>query len=300
MHLKKLTVTVCVMVVMVFMSAVEAAPITFNTALPVAKDEYLFREQFVLNQSGKDPGNLNRDRTAITAVTTLAYGINHKLSVFGILPYQSIELELDMAGQRIKRENSGVGDLSVFGRYIFHQHNQPGETFRLAAFAGLKVPTGDENASDGIGSLPPAVLTGSGSRDIFAGLVLTHQTLDYQIDGQLSYRVNNEANNFEAGNLFRLDGSLQYRMWPRSLGSGVPAFLYGVLEVNLVNQEKNKVGGVDDNNSGGTRLFISPGVQYVTRRWIAETALQIPVSQNLHGTALENDYIFRVGMRFNF
>ncbi len=300
MRLKKLTVIVFVIVIMVLMSAVEAAPITFNTALPVAKDEYLFRQQFVINQSGKDPGNLNRDRTAITAVTTLAYGINHKFSVFGVLPYQIIELELDMAGQRVKRDNSGVGDLSVFGRYIFHQHNQPGETFRLAAFAGLKAPTGDETASDNIGSLPPAVLTGSGSWDVFTGLVLTQQTLAYQFDGQISYRVNNEANNFEAGNLFRLDGSLQYRLWPRSLESGVPAFLYGVLEVNLVNQEKNEAGGINDNNSGGTRLFISPGIQYVTRRWIAETALQIPVTQNLHGTALENDYIFRVGMRFNF
>ena len=288
------------MVAIAVMSTIEAAPITFNTALPVAKDEYLFREQFVLNQSGKDPGNLNRDRTAITAVTTLAYGINHKLSVFGVLPYQNIELDLDMAGQRIERQNSGVGDLSVFGRYIFHQHNQPGETFRLAAFAGLKAPTGDEKASDNIGSLPPAALTGSGSWDVFAGLVLTRQTLDYQFDGQLSYRVNNEANNFEAGNLFRLDGSLQYRMWPRSLESGVPAFLYGVLEINLVNQAKNKAGGLNDDNSGGTRVFISPGIQYVTRRWIAETALQIPVTQNLHGDALENDYIFRVGMRFNF
>jgi len=297
MRLKLLT---AIVYAMVLISTAKAAPITFNTALPVAKDEYLFRQQFILNQSGDDPGNLNRDRTALTAVTTFAYGINHKLSVFGVLPYQHIELDLDMPGQRVTRENSGVGDFSAFGRYIFHQNNQPGKTFRLAAFAGLKAPTGDEKASDDIGSLPPAVLTGSGSWNVFAGLVLTRQTLAYQFDGQLSYRVNNEANNFEAGNLFHLDGSLQYRLWPRNLGNGVPAFLYGVLEVNLVNQEKNKTGGVDDDNTGGTRLFISPGIQYVTRRWIAETALQIPVTQNLYGTALENDYIFRVGIRFNF
>ena len=32
-----------------------AALITFNTALPVAKGEFVMREQIVVNQSGTDP-----------------------------------------------------------------------------------------------------------------------------------------------------------------------------------------------------------------------------------------------------
>ena len=39
----------------------EAAPISTNTALPVAKGEYVFREQFIFNQSGDDPSTLDRD-----------------------------------------------------------------------------------------------------------------------------------------------------------------------------------------------------------------------------------------------
>jgi hypothetical protein len=60
------------------------------------------------------------------------------------------------------------------------------------------------------------------------------------------------------------------------------------------------VSGATNPNSGGTRLFLAPGLQYVTKRWIAEAAVQIPVSQNLNGTALENDYIARISFRFNF
>ena len=52
--------------------------------------------------------------------------------------------------------------------------------------------------------------------------------------------------------------------------------------------------------SGGTTLFLVPGLQYVTRRWIVEAAVQLPVVQDLNGTALENDYIVRAGFRFNF
>ena len=131
-------------------------------------------------------------------------------------------------------------------------------------------------------------------------MVITRQTLDYQFDGQLSYRVNNDANNFEAGDILRVDGSFQKRLWPRHLGRGVPGFLYGVLEVNLINQAKNTVNNANDANTGGTRLLVVPGLQYVTRRWIVEGALQIPVAQNLNGNALELDTIVRAGVRFNF
>ena len=74
------------MVVLFWSTTGIAAPITFNTALPVAQGEFLIREQLVMNQSGDDPGNANRDRTASATVPAPGYGINHKRTVFGILP----------------------------------------------------------------------------------------------------------------------------------------------------------------------------------------------------------------------
>jgi len=285
---------------MSYITTSSAAPITFNTALPVAKEEYLVRQQFIVMQSGDDPGMSNRDRHEMASITALAYGINNRLAVFGIIPYRDIELDLDMGATHVQRSNSGLGDVSLFGRYIFHQNNQSGRTLRLAAFAGIKAPTGEDNATDSLGTLPPTLQTGSGSWDGFGGLVVTHQTLEYQFDSQLSYRVNTEANNFEAGDILRIDASFQKRFWPRNLGSGVPGFLYGVLEVNLINQAKNTVNNANDVNSGGTRILVAPGIQYVTRRWIVEGAVQLPVAQNLNGSALEIDTIVRAGVRFNF
>jgi len=276
------------------------APITFNTALPVAKGEFLFREQLIVNQSGDDPGNLERNRRAKAAVSVLGYGVNSKLALFGVLPYRDNELKLTMAGRRISRSASGFGDLTVFGRYTVVQRDRPGRNFRIAPFAGIKAPTGEDDKRDSLGVLPPAVQVGTGSWDPLLGVVTTYQTLDYQLDGQISYQANTEANGFEAGDVARLDGSLQYRLWPRKLGGGVPAFLYGVIEANLMYQQNNRINGNTDPNSGGTRLFLTPGVQYVTRRWIGEAAIQLPVVQNLNGNALENDYIARFSVRFNF
>ncbi len=61
----------------------------------------------------------------------------------------------------------------------------------------------------------------------------------------------------------------------------------------------NKINGIADKNSNGSRLFLNPGIQYVTRRWITEAAIQIPVSQDINVLALENVYIGRLSVRVN-
>ena len=278
-----------------------AAPITFNTALPVASGEFLARQQFIVNQSGDDPSGLNRDRTAKTSVTVLGYGASPGLALFGVIPYHDTTLSLTTPdGRRVTRGASGVGDVTLFGRYTLLQHDEKGKNFRLAPFAGVEAPTGVDDKRDAIGVLPAAVQPGNGSWNPLFGVITTYQTLNYQIDTQLSHKIINTANGFDAGDVTRLDASLQYRLWPRSLKGRVPGFLYGVLETNLIHQQKNAIGGASDPDSGGTRLFVTPGMQYVTRRWIIESAIQIPVVQDLNGTALENDYIARISARFNF
>ena len=281
-------------------AAARAAPESFNTALPVAEGEFVFREQFILDQSGDDPSGADRDRTAWALVSVLGYGANSDLALFGVVPYVDRSLDITQGSARRTRSTSGLGDISVFGRYTVFRRDRPGRTLRIAPFVGLKLPTGEDDESDGLGRLPQSVQPGSGSWDAFGGVVVTYQTLAFQIDAQASYKANTEANDFEFGDVARLDGSLQYRVWPRELGAGVPGFLYGVLELNLIHQDKNRIGGSDDPNSGGLSLFILPGLQYVTKRWIIEAGLQIPVLQDLNGTGLEKDYILRAGFRLNF
>jgi len=125
-------------------------------------------------------------------------------------------------------------------------------------------------------------------------------TLDYQVDVQAGHTINTEDNDFEFGDEFAFDVSLQYRLWPRELGVGVPGFLYGVLEANLLHQAKNEINGFNDPDSGGASFFLSPGLQYVTRRWVVETIVQIPVAQALNGAALEDDFNVRAGFRIAF
>lgn len=277
-----------------------SAPITFNTALPVGTQEFVFRGQVVTNRSGRDPSSADRDRTVVSGIGALGYGVTGQLAVFGVVPYVNRALDLDAPGGRLTREASGLGDLSLFARYTLLRRDATGRTFRIAPFAGLEFPTGTDDERDTLGGVPASLQPGSGALDVFGGAVATYQTLDYQLDTQLAYRRNGEANGFRAGDEWRLDGSLQYRLWPRRLGSGTPAFLYGVLEAGVAHRGRNEVGGVDDADSGGTMLTLTPGLQYVTKRWIIEGGVEIPVAQDLNGNALETDYVVRAGFRVNF
>lgn len=276
------------------------APITFNTALPVYENGWVLREQFIHDRNSRDPSPAHRDMQVSGLVSVLGYGVTRDFALFAMSPYLDKRLEMDMGGQRISRGDRGPGDLTIMGRYTAYESNAPGRTFRLAPFLGVKAPTGRDDARDSLGRLPSLLQRGTGSWDALGGVVGTYQTLDFQIDSQVSYKGNREASGFKAGNVTEIDASFQYRLWPQIIGSGVPAFVYGVLEANLVHAEKDRIGGAADPNSGGTTLFLSPGLQYVTRAWILEAGIQVPVMQNLNGTALKKDYVLSTGFRVNF
>ena len=277
-----------------------AAPITFNTALPVAKGEGIFRVQTKYLQSTDDPSTLDRELTVRALPMVGVFGITEKLALFGIIPVLDKEIEINSPSGRVSRGDTGIGDFTALARYTVWKKDMPGRTTRLAPFAALKMPTGKDDKKDSLGRLPQPLQLGSGSWDPSVGLVMTHQTLSRQIDASLSYKFNTEANDFEFGDVGRLDLSYQHRVWPRELTGGVPGFLYGVLESNLIWQDKNEVNGIEDDNSGGTTWFLAPGIQYVTRRTVVEAAVQIPVVQDLNGNSLKNDFIATLSFRINF
>lgn len=297
----KVLSAVCTVGVASLSGSALAAPQTFNTALPVAEGEFVVREQFFFIKSSDDPSAADRDLEAVGAVSVLGYGATSNLALFGVLPVLDKSLELDTPeGRRIERGDTGIGDALLFGRYTAFQDDVPGRTFRIAPFAGVELPTGDDDERDEVGRLPQPLQLGSGSVDPSFGVIGTWQTLDYQINAQISYKANTEANDFEFGDIVRFDGALQYRLWPRELGPGVPGFLLGGIEANLLHQDKNESDGAADPDSGGTTLFVSPSLQYGTKRWVLEAIVQLPAVQDLNGDALENDYIVRAGFRFNF
>ncbi len=277
-----------------------AAPITFNTALPVPEGEGIFRLQFKYLRSTDGPSASDRELEVFAVPLVVAYGVTQRLALFGIVPVLDKSLDVTTPLGRRTRSVSGVGDATLLARYTLFQRDKPGQTTRFAPFVGVEAPTGDDDASDDLGPLPQPLQLGSGSWDFSVGATATWQTLSREVDTSFSYKLNREANDFELGDEARLDLSYQHRLLPQELGEGVPSFLYGVLESNLIWQDHNEASGFEDSDSGGTTWFLAPGIQYVSKRLVIEAAVQIPVVQDLHGAALESDFITTLSARVNF
>ncbi|MFQ5876242.1 MAG: transporter [Acidobacteriota bacterium] len=276
-----------------------AAPLTFNTALPVARGEGILRIQFRRFSSTGGPGAQDRELTVRAFPLVGVYGASGKLALFAIAPIIDKTLELTTPMGRRTRNVSGLGDTAFLARYTTYRRDRPGRTTRVAPFVGVEAPTGEDAETDELGRLPRALQLGSGSWDYRVGTIATWQTLRWQLDGSISYQLNTEANDFEFGDEARLDLSYQYRVWPRELGEGVPAFLYAILESNVVWQDRDVVDGLEDPDSGGVTWFLAPGLQFVRKRLVVEAAVQIPVERNLNGAAPETDFITTLSVRVN-
>lgn len=280
-----------------------AAPNTFNTALPVAEGNFIWREQLILRERSDD-GPLDREVSVSELANVLGYGVSSELAVFAAVPYFfDKELKATTPAGRVTRETDGFGDLTLFGRYTTLKRDWEGRTLRVAPLLGVKAPTGSDDARDGLGRLPRPLQAGTGGWDGFAGVIASYQTLDYQMDAQALYRKNGRRQGFDPGDEWRLDASFQYRLWPRELGAGTPGFLYGLLESNLAHVERDmddERGIGRDPDSGGNQWLIALGIQYVTTRWIVEGTVQLPAWTDPNGDGLEDDWILRTGLRFQF
>lgn len=281
---------------------VYSAPNTFNTALPVAKGQFIWREQLVF-RNRSDNGPRQRDVTISALSSVLGYGVTPRFSIFAVQPYFfGKDLDVTTPSGRVTRRTEGLGDTTAFGKLTVSQRDFSGGTLRASAFAGLSAPTGRHDDRDALGELPRPLQAGDGAWDGFAGLVGTLQTLRAQVDAQVAYRDNGRHDGFERGSEARLDAALQLRVLPLNLDglSGTPGFTYLLLESNLSHVERNVAGGSSDPDSGGVQWLLAPGLQYISRRWLLEGTVQLPVVTNENGDAIRDDNIVRVGFRHNF
>ena len=52
--------------------------------------------------------------------------------------------------------------------------------------------------------------------------------------------------------------------------------------------------------SGGNVLLLSPGAQFITKRFIVEASVQVPIWQDLNGPQLEDDFTAVLSVRIPF
>lgn len=270
-----------------------AGPITFNTALPVGEDVFTARIQGIHRDREEDRSG-GREVEVDGVVAALGYGFTRNWTGIAVVPW--LDKELTTPGG-VRRQADGIGDTTLLARYNAYERNMPGGLFRIAPIGGMVAPTGSSDERDALGEVPRPLQPGTGGWAAIAGVIATRQTLDWQIDAALTGRVNGRHEGFEPGDEIELAASCQYRLpWP---ARGAPAFGYAVLETKAIHREDDVVDGARVDN-GGTEWRITPGLQYVARRWVVEAAVELPLADDLPNTALRDDEFWHIGVRFNF
>lgn len=269
-----------------------AAPVTFNTALPVSQGHWVGRQQLIYSKAGRD----SVDVEEITSMSVLGYGVTPDLAVFIGIPWTHRDLDQAAAAPR---DASGLGDMPIFARYTAYRRDMSGGTFRIAPFLGVEAPTGNNRQRDRLGLLPPQLQPGSGSWDALGGVVASWASIDFNVDGQVAWQNNTRADGVALGDVFQADIAFLGRLLPRQLTAGTAGFLLGGIELNFQHMRQSRIGGVLDANTGGERFFITPALQYARRLWMAEAAVQIPVAQSPNGNNVKQDIVLRLGIRLN-
>ena len=265
-----------------------AAGINTNVALPVREGGYVYRTQLRVLSASDDPTALDREITVYAVPNVLVYGATARTTLFGILPYLSRSVDFTDMGLRQSDDADGFGDLRFLLRQTVYARDAVQRTSRLGLLGGLEIPSGKEEFS-------------SHSTDFLLGGVYTLQDGRHEIDADVIYKINTEGRGLELGDELVYDLAYEVRVspweWPER---GTPSQIYLVLEANGSTGRRARSDGVELADTGGTIVFLSPGIQYVTRRVIYEASVQIPVIQNLSGNQVETDFVAAAGIRIQF
>ncbi len=222
----------------------------------------------------------------------LSYGIKPYLTGTVFLPYG------------IKRQdsfgsNSGFGDVKFLFNLGFN--HSPGKGVRLnrvddtavtieetkktyfSLYGGLSVPTGKSREELG-GEVDRGMQPGFRSPTYTIGAsAARHVAGPFALVADTSYEVFTKKDNFKFGNEFRANVAGVYEIHgnPRRFVSKID----GILELNLLNIGRDEEDGEGQRATGGTILYLSPGVRFsFPKVWNANLGLMVkfPVWKHLN------------------
>ena len=172
-----------------------------------------------------------------------------------------------------------------------------GSAGQFALYGGVKFPVGDDRVINSEGErVEPAATPGTGAWDGMFGAAYTVSLMpNLALDTSAQYTLRGERYDYRLGNRFDAGVALGWRFIGDAKSFPQVSFQ---AEANVRSVAKSKAFGDRDPNTGGTVLFLSPGVRVRFNERAGWTVgVQLPVVQDLHGDQVETD--FRVTSSFN-
>lgn len=287
-----LSTMILVLVIAPNASRAQGPPIQTDTAIMLGLEGRgvrtflrVMRQDELLQDGNEIPDSLDRSATVFVYPVAVPYNLTPTLQVGAVVPFLTKDLDSREGGDT----RSGLGDVTLFVKKLALQVDRRGETFRVAVKGSAKLPTGDEE---------DAVPLGSGSFDYGVSAAATWVKPRWGLYGEGIYFHNTSDGDTDFGDRFGLNVAVGFRPIPAVYEHYPSPQLNLYLELNGSVVGHTKKNGDEVEDSGGSLLFISPGIQYIGgRRWLVEGTIQLPVIDEPNGTQLGIRWAASIGTR---
>lgn len=186
-------------------------------------------------------------------------------------------------------DSSGIGDVALFTKWRFWRRDALGVQQSAALALKLYTSTGDPRRD------PP---TGSGATDLVAGLAYGYESRRWYRWASVRYRFNGDNGaGFQRGDGIKLDLVGGVRPW--LTGYREPDTVL-MLELNLEHRFPHRRGARELPDTGGTEVFLSPGVFWTLRNFAVKAGVQLPVVDALDGAQPPSRYRAKLVLEWHF
>ena len=273
------------------------APIETASPLALGKGRYLIYEKFEYvpfeHKDHAEPENID---TFTFFNTVFGYGVTDALSFYGILPFASKEQDCQGA-------SDGFGDLGLLVQYGFKLGERDGirglyrfgtedsygadyssDDLKMSVIAGLTVPTGTTSNRDDEGNrFDMGIQPGFAAPSVTLGLAASKMIIPhFTLTGDTSVLTFTETNDGKPGNEVRFNVAGGYEIFEKT--NGFLSRLDIIGESNFLHLTKDtNEEGEKENDSGGSILYLSPGLRATFGKHVSIGALiKIPTWKDLN------------------
>ena len=293
------------------------------TALPVGKwavglrneliDRDAFANQRLVSLVERGVEDVHSVDPINSASISLAYGFSERVTVSARLPWvmrdniREGELEDGEAEAHAHGDVSGLGDLVLLGNYRAIHSNGFDGAWQL----GFKAPSGTTDEDDAGARLETEFQPGTGSWDFLVGGAMSKTLGRWALHTNVLLNLTTEgAQNTELGDavfynlaaVFALNRNEPVDDHHHGAAHAAHPHLRidAMLEINGETRWKNEIAGVSEVNSGGTIVYLSPGVRASYGKVGGFISFGYPIVDDAKGVQTDVDFRLVGGVSFMF
>ena len=210
--------------------------------------------------------------------------------LYGITDDFSVIIEFPIAAQLKDSgfSSSGPSDLFAQFEYAFYHKGTAHATKTMSFVASMFFPIGSDKKN-------PA--TGFGSPSFFLGVTASRLATEwYCYTAYGALLTTKHGHNTKAGNNF-----FYQARFGRNIAYATDKWLLmWMLEIIGLYNQKSRIHGITDPNSGGNTIIVTPSLWLSSKRLTFQFGVGLPVAQHLFGNQTKNKYLLASNVSWLF